>query len=143
MRAQRLGEVAYNRSKQQEAVAWIASHKQRFAVLTIERAWLFWFPRMQRKVQTVCEAIVSLLGFCGLVLAFHRRLLIFWICLPAFTLFPAIYYIVQASPRYRFPIEPLMFLFAAAMVDAVRKPGRATSVRVCTAPIGWPAARLR
>jgi 4-amino-4-deoxy-L-arabinose transferase-like glycosyltransferase len=119
-RAQRLGEVAYNRSKQQEAVAWIASHKQRFAVLTIERAILFWFPGMQRQVQTVCEAAISSLGFCGLVLAFRRRLLIFWICLPAFTLFPAIYYIVEASPRYRFPIEPVMFLFAAAMLDVVR-----------------------
>ena len=119
-RAQRLGEVAYNLSKKQEAVAWISSHKQRFAVLTAERALLFWFPGMQRTVQTICEAIISVLGFCGLVLAARRRLLIFWICLPAFMLFPAIYYIVEASPRYRFPIEPIMFLFAAAIVDALR-----------------------
>src|SRR6185437_12945239 len=74
VRAQRLGEVAYNLSKKQEAIAWISSHRQRFAVLTIERTTLFWFPEMQRKVQTICEAIISLLGFCGLVLAFRRRL---------------------------------------------------------------------
>ncbi|MGA9626772.1 MAG: hypothetical protein WBQ65_20020 [Bryobacteraceae bacterium] len=49
------GEVAYQRSKQRQALAWIASHKRRFLLLTAGRFRLFWLPNMRRPWQAVCS----------------------------------------------------------------------------------------
>jgi hypothetical protein len=76
---------------------------------------------MRRPLQTACEAIITLMGLWGLWLAFRRRLLIFWIALPAFTILPLVYYLVESSPRYRFPVEPLIFLFAAGALSWLRR----------------------
>jgi MFS family permease len=115
-----VGEVAFNHSERQQAITWIASHKRRFLLLTVERFELFWLPHMHRPWQSVLEAVLSLLGLCGLGLLFWERNGFAWVALAVLVAFPAVYWIIQVSPRYRFPMEPLLFLLAANLfVSAV------------------------
>ena len=107
------GEVAYQRAKQQQAVAWIAANKQRFLLLTAERFRLFWLPNMKRRWQTMFEAALTFSGLCGLILLFWRKHAFAWVAGAALAAYPAVYYVIQVSPRYRFPAEPILFLLSA------------------------------
>jgi hypothetical protein len=108
-----VGEVAYHRSKERQALAWITSHKRRFLLLTAERFRLFWLPNMKRWWQSVFEAALTVMGLCGLALLFGRKDRCAWAVTAVLAAYPAVYYVVQASPRYRFPVEPILFLLAA------------------------------
>jgi hypothetical protein len=74
----------------------------------------------QAQVSIAHEAVLSLLGLCGLGLLFWERNGFAWVALAVLVAFPAVYWIIQVSPRYRFPMEPLLFLLAANLfVSAV------------------------
>jgi hypothetical protein len=111
-----LGEVAYQDAKRREALAWIGSHKQRFVALTAERFRLFWFPPMQRPWQTVFEAALTIVALSGLALMSRERCASAWIFAGAMAMYPAVYYVIQASPRYRLPLESVLFLLGAKTV---------------------------
>lgn len=114
-----VGEVAYHRSKERQAFAWIASHKQRFLLLTAERFRLFWLPNMLRPWQSMFEAALTLLGLSGLALLFWQKQTFAWVVIAAFVVYPAVYYVIQVSGRYRFPLEPILFLLAANLFSSV------------------------
>ena len=114
-----LGEVAYHRSKERQAFAWIVSHKQRFLVLTAERLRLFWLPNMKRPWQSLFEAALTFMGLCGLALLFWRKYPFAWAVAAVLAAYPAVYYVIQASPRYRFPVEPILFLLAANLFFSI------------------------
>jgi hypothetical protein len=116
-RVRSMGEAAYQRAKKREAFRWIASHKARFLSLTEERFRLFWFPEMSRRWQSILEGALTIAGLCGLVLLFRRGCAFAWIGAAVLAGYSAVYYIIQASPRYRFPLEPLLFLLAAGLVS--------------------------
>jgi hypothetical protein len=128
-RVQRLGEVAYGRAKEQQAFAWIESHPRRFLILTIERFRLFWLPNMRRLWQSVIEAGLTLLAICGLVLLFWKRYEFIWVVMPVLAIYPAIYYLIQISPRYRSPVEPILFLLAGHFVAFILGSRFNTTVR--------------
>jgi len=107
-----MGEVEYQHAKMQQALTWIRFHKRRFSVLTAERFWLFWLPGMQQPWQTAVESVLTILGLTGLVLLFWQGWDVAWIMGGVFASYPLIYYFVQASPRYRLPLEYLLFVLA-------------------------------
>lgn len=107
-----MGEPAYNRAKMDQALAWIVTHRQRFAALTLQRVWLFWVPQMRRHWQSALEVLLSVCGLAGLVVAFRQRLAFATVAISILIVFPAIYYVIQVSARYRYPIEPLLFLLS-------------------------------
>ena len=113
------GEVAYQRSKQRQAFAWIASHKRRFLLLTAERFRLFWLPDMRWPWQSVFEAALTLLGLCGLAFLFWKRHAFAWVATAVLVAYPAVYYVIQVSPRYRFPLEPILLLLAANLFSGI------------------------
>jgi hypothetical protein len=115
-----LGEIAYEKSKKQQAWEWIDSHPKRFALLTVERVKLFWFPHMSRTLQSFAEGTLSVLGLCGLAGLIWRHQQLAGIGTATFLSYPAVYYLIQVSPRYRFPLEPLLFLFSAALLTNAR-----------------------
>lgn len=115
-KVKRLGEVAYSRIKRKQVLSWIATHKRRFLNLTAERFRLFWIPRMKRPLQSIGEAILTILGLSGLVLLFRARAAHAWILGAVVVLFPGVYYFIQVSPRYRFPLEPFLFLLSGYFV---------------------------
>jgi hypothetical protein len=146
-----LGEVAYERQKWQQALAWVTSHKLAFLRLTAERFRLFWLPVMLRWWQSAFEIALSLTAFAGLFLLFRERNASAWIFGSAMIAYPAIYYIIEVSPRYRFPLECMLFLLSAksvafAIVFASRLTGRfpsnpsASSARpIRLTPSDWEA----
>jgi len=111
-----LGEVSYNRSKERQAFAWIVTHKLRFLQLTAERLRLFWFPDMNRPWQSLFEATLTLAGLGGLALLFWRGNVLALVASVALVAYSAVYYIIQVSPRYRFPLEPMLFLLSAQLL---------------------------
>ena len=63
-----MGEVAYNKSRQREAFAWIASHPAAFMRLTAQRPGYLLFPFSRRPYQRVIVAAVTIGMLVGLVL---------------------------------------------------------------------------
>jgi hypothetical protein len=119
------GEAAYQSSKERQALAWIASHKRRFLALTAERFRLFWLPHMLRPWQSGLEAALTLLGLGGLASLFWKRHAFAWVATGALVAYPAVYYVVQVSGRYRFPLEPILFLLAANLLAGTLRPALA------------------
>lgn len=111
-----MGEVAYNRIKRKQVLTWIATHKQRFLVLTAQRFWLFWMPRMKRRIESISEAGLTALSLSGLVLLFRVRVVSAWIFVAPVALFPCVYYLIMANARFRLPLEPFLFLLATYCV---------------------------
>ena len=112
-RVRTLGEVKYNREKMHEAGTWIRNHPQRFRLLTVERLFFFWFPKMVSSAQTLVNVLITVFAFWG----FAR----FWRTRAAASRFfgtLAISYalplcVFQTSERLRAPIDWSFYFFAA------------------------------
>jgi len=113
------GEVTYQRAEQEEAFAWIRTHKRRFLVLTAERVRLFWLPRMRRPWQTLFETCLTIMALCGLVVALWKGKTRAWLMSAVLISYPTVYVITQVSPRFRLPIESILFLFSAYAVSSL------------------------
>ncbi len=115
----RMGEVAFDHEQRRRAVSWIRRHPERFLELTAVRFVLFWFPRMVRTPQTIlirCEAIAGIVGFL-LLLRTNKRAK--WIIGAVWLGYPLIYYITEAFPRYRYPVDWTFVLLGAFAVTTV------------------------
>ena len=120
-----LGEVAYNRSKRQEAFSWIKDHPGRFVQLTIghiQQFWLGWFETPGGL--TFVFTATTFLAWAGLWRMFRNGatvtaqvLLISWVT------FPTVYYFFQYVNRYRVVIDWSFTLIAAYFIhEAVLVP---------------------
>ncbi|HTP86800.1 MAG TPA: hypothetical protein VMJ34_07630 [Bryobacteraceae bacterium] len=120
-RIRHVGEVEFMHEMKRDALAWIASHKHQFLLLTAERFRLYWLPRMRRTSQSLFEAALTAAGLGGLVLLWRRQRQSAWLLGTVLVTYPLVYYIIQASPRYRFPVECLLFVLAAASLEAIAR----------------------
>jgi hypothetical protein len=136
-KVQVVGEVAYHRSKERQAFAWIVSHKRRFLLLTAGRFRLFWLPDMKRPWQSVLEAALTIVGLCGFVRLVREKHAFAWIAGAALLAYPAVYYVIQVSPRYRFPLEPILFLLAANLLCCLLR----DRLLAPDHPVGGPGTR--
>ena len=126
----RLGEPAYMAEKQREARELIARRPLRYLGLTLRRILHTWTavwdfpPRLSLDESglpnVLMYSLVSLLAFTGLYRAIQARpdglipLVIPLICLPL------AYYLTHSEVRYRHPIDPLIVLFVAYGLMAIR-----------------------
>ena len=62
-------------------------------------------------------AVAGGLGLCSLALLYWKRYAFAWVVIPVFVAYPAVYYVIQVSGRYRFPLESILFLLAANVVS--------------------------
>lgn len=121
-----MGEIAYMRQKQREAIAYMLSDPQREANLTANRFVAFWTGGTPHPVKdfeqirspwfryvlifNICAGIGAVLGIVLLVSRRSR----FAFPLGVFPLvFPWAYYLSVALPRYRLAIDPVVLLLAA------------------------------
>jgi hypothetical protein len=111
-KVRQMGELAYQESKKKEALAWIYTNPKKFIQLTLRRMFLFWFPPMQRWWQSIAEALMTILGIAGIFSLFKKDHPSSWMFLAVLLFYPAIYLVVQVSPRYRLPIEPILLLLS-------------------------------
>jgi len=116
---QSMGEISYIAMRKQQALQFIRDDYWRFAVLSFRRFVYFWAgaPResqswMMTQVKNSLFLASSILMFWGLGRALRKCEPGAWLFLWLFVLFPAVYYLVYAIPRYRHPIEPFIAILA-------------------------------
>ena len=110
-RVKQLGEVEYNRSRLTQALHWIRSHPARFGELTARRLVEFWFPNPA--VVTIYSYsiwLITAISFAGLRLMIRNRLPVTGFLVIVLIMYPAVYYLLQSSIRYRYPILWLSLL---------------------------------
>ena len=108
------GEVVYNRELLRAALAEVARDPLRFLRLTAERVWYFWWwpsHRWRTMLVTLLFTIFGLLGLRRLPAGQARNLLVLILLA-----YPLIYYVIEIDRRYRYPIEWIFTLDAAAFV---------------------------
>lgn len=123
----RLGEMDYMASKRAASLRCIASDPKSFLDLSARRFVYTWTTAMYidlflghpiiGAIWVTAYTTLSLLALIGLLVLWKvdaERSMPF---LLALSLFPAIYYISHISLRYRYPIDPLIFLLAAIAID--------------------------
>jgi 4-amino-4-deoxy-L-arabinose transferase-like glycosyltransferase len=125
---QSMGELAYVAMRRQEALDYIKADYARFAELCFKRFVYYWAgspkatqPPWMNGAKNSLFLASSVLMFWGLAraLRFHKPgvWLLFWLML----LYPAIYYVVFPSPRYRVPIEPEMTILCVFVLTEAGK----------------------
>ena len=107
-----MGEAAYYRMRGAEAIEWIERNEGRFARLTVQRIFWFWFTPTNALVKTIFFSGVVVMAAIGLSFLWRRKpraarlLAVLWI------VYPLPFYVVQVDPRYRYPIDWLLWLLA-------------------------------
>jgi hypothetical protein len=105
-----MGEYRYMKMRQADAIAWIRAHPKRTLELIADHFFIFWVPYRLRWIRIV-EAALTCSAFLGLYLARKHKpgaALIGFLWL----FFPAVYYLVQADERYRYPINWSILMMA-------------------------------
>ncbi len=105
------------RQAQSEALAWITTNLHKFLSLTVERFVNLWVghPYLLRYFGDVMKlTVLAIIGLClaipNIKIPERAALLI-----PLVT-YPLIYYIVAYEPRYRIPINWILYLLAGVVV---------------------------
>ena len=116
-RVLQLGEAAYMREKQAEALAWIADNPGEFMKLTATRMVYFWAGPLHRPTAALGYLVLLALACLGAwrllpTLGAPERAVLL---IPLMT-YPLIYYIVAYMPRYGEPVRWMLFLLAGAAV---------------------------
>ena len=131
----KMGELAYTAACRKEAVAFIGAHPYDFLQLTIQRILYFWIRDLDlnkgieghfgiRSKKSALTTFIYILPlpfmFMGIVIALRGKrpagVLVAYLIL-----FPLVYYITHVRQRYRFPVEPVILIFAAGGFVAVVK----------------------
>jgi hypothetical protein len=113
------GETAYFSRQFEAGKEWILSHPGEFASRTAVRCLYFWFPPPEERNHALLYAVVvwaiTLLGFEGLFRIRGKRPAFLMTCV-LWLAYPVVYYVIQADPRYRYPIDWSILLCACHAV---------------------------
>jgi hypothetical protein len=113
-----IGEAAYMREKQAQAVAWITAHPGEFARLCLRRVQIFWFPSADlwppstpaREMKAAIWSLTGLGTIVGLLLLLVRRHPHAVLLLSAAIGPSLVYLITHVDSRYRYPIFAVSLL---------------------------------
>jgi len=112
-----IGEVEYMRTAGSEALAWIAANPGDFLRLTVRRVGNVWAGPLYRPASALGVSLTSMLAFFGFWRIYPRLSIpqraVFIIPLVTY---PLVYYFTAYMPRYRIPIDWLLFILAGAAV---------------------------
>jgi hypothetical protein len=105
------------REAQQEAIQWIRTHTAEFLWLTVQRFANLWAGPLHQPLAASGVLVLTLLAFLGFWRSFStlskpQRAAI----LIPLLIYPIIYYIVAYMPRYRVPIDWILFILAGAAI---------------------------
>lgn len=131
-----MGEIAYMRQKQRETIAYIQSHPRRVAGLWAHRFIAFWTGGTPNpltdfaQIHSAWFRYVLLFNICAGIGAIVGTILLLWrrsmfaFPLAVFPLvFPCVYYVSVALPRYRLPIDPIVLLLTAIALSGAMSRG--------------------
>jgi uncharacterized membrane protein len=114
-----LGEVAYNQQQARKAAHWIAANPLKAASLWVQRFKLFWFPVPGRQIAMWTIDVMTLLGLLGLLAISQTSRAGALLLASLLAVYPLVYYMIQASERYRFPILWVTYGLGAAGLAAL------------------------
>ncbi|HLZ41124.1 MAG TPA: glycosyltransferase family 39 protein [Candidatus Sulfotelmatobacter sp.] len=128
-----MGELQYIVMRKQQALAYIQADYARFLGLCFKRFVYFWAappkdiqPAWLGALKNSLFLGSSVLMFWGLGRALRQERpgawLFFWLVL----LYPAVYYVVYAIPRYRHPMEPEMTILCVFLLTETGKKASAS-----------------
>lgn len=115
----RVGEVRYSQNLRAQAFDWILRNPKGFAILTLQRIGLWWFPTRARGWRSVLFGAITILAALGLAHFARRDSKSAAVVACIWMLYPLVYYLIQFSPRYRYPIEWSLWLMVGVMAQAV------------------------
>ncbi|HZS28415.1 MAG TPA: glycosyltransferase family 39 protein [Candidatus Angelobacter sp.] len=125
---QQMGELRFAHERGREATEFIRIHPSMFAVLSLKRAWYFWFgtprasgtPGLSRS-RYVFFLLSTVLAFGGLWWVIRQKKPEAFLYASLILVYPLVYYITFPHPRYRHPIEPEMMILGIWFVMEVWK----------------------
>ena len=125
-----MGESAYIKMRRQQAVDFIREDLARFVWLCTKRFIYYWDGPPRADAWWIAQTRNSLLlassvlMFWGLGRAVRKRKPGANLLLLLFLTFPVVYYIVFPHPRYRHPLEPLIFLLGIFLISEAEIRGK-------------------
>jgi hypothetical protein len=146
-----LGELAYYKEKQQQALQWIGEHPVQFVGLTVRRFRWYWFPSSSmwptwapfREATALSYwpfGLGCLLGVASLVRQRHPHR---WFVVAAVFGPSLAYMVTHVDPRYRYPTLALSALIACHYaLPAMTALGQALVGAVAKTRAAWFAPRL-
>ena len=123
-----MGEIAYMAEKQHEAFAFMRTHPAATIINIFHRFVDIWLSQtdslvdiwagtsLYGKMLLTFNCMLSLMGLLGVLYAHRSRnpdAAPFGMVL---LIFPVIFYLTHSSPRYRFPMDPIIVVLAASSV---------------------------
>ena len=125
---QSMGELAYIDMRKRQAVDYIKADYPRFAGLCLKRFIYFWAgppkatqPPWLNDAKNSLYMASSVLTFWGLGRGLRMRKPGAWLLFWLLAIYPAVYYVVFPSPRYRVPIEPVMTILCVFVITEAGK----------------------
>jgi 4-amino-4-deoxy-L-arabinose transferase-like glycosyltransferase len=129
-----MGELAYIDMRKRQAIDYIKADYPRFAGLCLKRFIYFWAgppkatqPPWLNDAKNSLYLASSILTFWGLGRALRMRKAGAWLLFWLLVIYPAVYYVVFPSPRYRVPIEPIMTILCVFVITEAGKKVTASS----------------
>jgi hypothetical protein len=105
-----MGEVAYNKDRLNQALAWIRMHPVRFLTLTAQRFWYTWFPNTTAPGRDGILWLLTLGWLAGSVVLWRadRMGALVQIAVPAF--YTPVFYLIHVNVRHRYPVDWVLLL---------------------------------
>lgn len=110
------GEVAYTKTKSDQAWTYIRAQPATFLKLSLRRLYRFWAGTGNvdgPAIYALHAIVTTLLGGAGLILLFRRKRSFALLMVLPLLLFPLPYYMTHAEFRYRLDIDPVLTILAA------------------------------
>jgi 4-amino-4-deoxy-L-arabinose transferase-like glycosyltransferase len=133
---ERLGEMAYDREKRQEAIESIVTHPGRTVRYTALRVAMFWIgawytsvdkgwssANWRFRILLILDSLLPFLALPGLYLLQRRQDEYLFPLLVFLSFFPLVYYLTIAHLGYRWPIDPVLVVLAATPLADFSFPG--------------------
>lgn len=116
----RMGEIAYVRTRERQALQFVREYPREFLELTAKRVSYFWDGSSMAYATKIpwywgpwSYGAISFLMLPALLIAQRRGLQAWPMFLGLLLLYPVPYYLTFTQARYRHPIEPIMVLLIA------------------------------
>jgi hypothetical protein len=120
----KVGEYTYNQARLKDSIAWMSDHRADFLWLTGHRIMDYWagpYGVTRKRVymglmgvdvaKLIMQGLPAVACAFGVMLAWRRRYPVGLLVL-ALAVVPLPYYVTTANPRYRHPLDPVLYLFA-------------------------------
>jgi hypothetical protein len=123
-----LGEIAYVKQQGEKAKAYLATHREHYAFISLKRFYFYWVSVPHpaegspwgEYFRELNYCFLSITGCLGLALSLKNRVPAAGLFAWAFLLLPLTYYFITVQARFRHPLEPLIAIFTVYLFQSAR-----------------------